>query len=141
MKYARINLNKTNYTQLTNFKIITTPDIYLLNEIYKKYCQYKNFESVVPIFENEYRDPNTDVFGYYENSNLIAFTMVKRQDNSNVENYQFAWNYSNPKLRLGIESLKNECAYYKQYGYKYMYLGYDDIYKSEIDGYELVEPI
>lgn len=141
MKYARVDLKKTNYKLVENFKLITDPNIDLLNEIYKEYCRFKMFTSVVPIFENQYRDPNTDIFGYFSNEQLVAFTMVRRQDNLNVENYQFAWDYKEPKLRLGIESLKNECAYYKHYGYRYMYLGYDDTYKSELDGYELLGPI
>jgi hypothetical protein len=141
MKYARVNLAKTDYVLSPIYRLIKYPNIVLLDDIFKKYCDYKKFESVVPIFENQYRDVNTDIFGYYDRENLIAFTLVRRLDNHNVENCQFAWDYENPKLRLGIESLKNECAYYKKYGYKYMYLGLADDYKSEINGYEIVGPL
>jgi hypothetical protein len=113
----------------------------LLDTIFKQYCDYKRFESVVPIFENQYRDVNVDIFGYYDDQKLVAFTMVRRLDATNIENMQFAWDYANPKLRLGIESLKNECAHYKQYGYRYMYLGLADDYKSELEGYEIVGPL
>ena len=51
---------------------------------------------------------------------------------------QFAWDYANPKLRLGIESLKNECAVYKARGFNYLYLGLADEYKSQLDGFELL---
>ena len=57
----------------------------------------------------------------------------------NWESY-FAWNYKNPVLKLGIESLKNECAIYKNKGYKYLYLGQAAEYKK-IDGYEELGPI
>jgi hypothetical protein len=141
MKYARVNLAKTSYSLLPTYRLIKYPNIELLNDIFKKYCDYKKFESVVPIFENQYRDVNTDIFGYYDKESLIGFTLIRRLDNYNVENCQFAWDYANPKLRLGIESLKNECAHYKAYGYKYMYLGLADDYKSEINGYEILGPL
>jgi hypothetical protein len=141
MKYARVNLAKTNYSLLPTYRLIKYPDIELLNSIFQKYCDYKKFESVVPIFENQYRDVNTDIFGYYDKEELVAFTLVRRLDNINIENCQFAWDYKNPKLRLGIESLKNECAFYKKYGYRYMYLGLADTYKSELDGYEILGPL
>lgn len=141
MKYARVNLLKTNYVTLPTYRLIKFPNIELLDSIYRQYCNYKKFDSVVPIFENQYRDVNTDIFGYYDKEQLVAFTLVRRLDNINIENCQFAWNYENPKLRLGIESLKNECAHYKQYGYRYMYLGFADDYKSELDGYEIVGPL
>ena len=141
MKYARVDLRKTNYSLIPTYKLIKSPNIELLDTIFKQYCDYKRFESVVPVFENQYRDVNVDIFGYYDNQKLVAFTLVRRLDATNIENMQFAWDYANPKLRLGIESLKNECAHYKQYGYRYMYLGLADAYKSELDGYEIVGPL
>lgn len=141
MKYARINLSKTNYKLLDNFKILQNPNIELLNDIFVQYCRYKKFESVMPIFDYQYRDVNTDIFGYYSDHELVAFTLVRKLDQYNVENCQFAWDYKNPKLSLGIESLKNECAVYKNRGYLYMYLGLEDEYKSKIDGYEIVGSI
>lgn len=112
-----------------------------LKEIYRRYCTYKKFESVVPLFEGMVFDKYTDVIGYYPDNKLAAFSLVKRYDRQNAEALQFAWDYVNPELRLGIESLKHECAYYKQQGYKYLYLGLADEYKSQIDGYELLGPI
>lgn len=138
MRYARINLYKTNYKLLNNCKILHHIDTDLLNSIFVEYCRYKKFESVMPIFEYQYRDVNTDILGYYVNEELVAFTLIRKLDQYNVENCQFAWNYNNPKLSLGIESLKNECAVYKNQGYEYMYLGAADEYKSTLDGYEIL---
>jgi hypothetical protein len=112
-----------------------------LKEIYKKYCIYKKFESVVPLFDGMIFDKFTDIVGYYADDKLSAFSLIKRYDRENAEALQFAWDYKNPDLRLGIESLKHECAYYKNQGYKYLYLGLADEYKSQIDGYELLGPI
>lgn len=112
-----------------------------LKEIYRKYCSHKQFDSVVPLFEGMVLDRYTDVIGYYPNDKISAFSLVKRYDRENAEALQFAWDYNDPELRLGIESLKHECAYYKSQGYKYLYLGLADEYKSQIDGYELLGPI
>jgi len=91
----------------------------------------------MPIFPNELTRSNTDVIGYFTNGKLVAFSMIDIMDADNIENMQFAWNYEQPRLRLGIESMKHECAYYKELGYKYLYMGGDEDYKSEIDGFEL----
>jgi hypothetical protein len=138
LKYSRVRLSETNYSVLNNWAYVKNIDVTTLNLIYKKYCEYKNFTSVMPIFDNEYTDPNTDIIGYYENNSLIAFSLIKLHDKKNAECVQFAWDYKNPKLRLGIESLKNECAIYKQKGFDYLYLGGDDEYKRFLDGYEIL---
>ena len=90
----------------------------------------------MPIFDNEYMD--NDLIGYYHNNELIAFSLIKIHDNENVEAIQFAWNYKNPELHLGIASLRHECAIYKEQGYKYFYLGYADEYKKQMDGFEIL---
>jgi len=140
MIYARINLEKTNYSVMQeNWEFMKNPDIDTLNQIYQKYCQYKKFPSVMPIFDSEYTDNRIDIIGYFDNSNLVAFSLIKKYDQTNVEAIQFAWTYHNPKKRLGIESLKHECALYKNLGYKYFYLGGADEYKSKIDGFEILK--
>lgn len=114
------------------------PVIDRLQYIYKKYCDYKKFDSVMPIFDSEFTDSKNNVIAYYEEDDIIAFSLIRCYDSENVEAIQFAWNYDNPKLRLGIESLKHECAFYKNLGYKYFYLGQTNEYKNEIDGYEIL---
>lgn len=136
MKYCRINLSKTDYQLLNNYQYLYQFDINELNQIYKMYCEHKQFTSVMPIFDTQYHD--TDVIGYYDNAELVAFSLVRTYDQHNAEALQFAWDYQNPKLRLGIESLKNECALYKARGFEYLYLGQADEYKSQLDGFELL---
>lgn len=133
MKYCRINLRETSYTPSLVWKEIHIPDIDHLNSIYRKYCEYKNFESVVPIFDKQYFD--NIIIGYYDNEELVAFSIIARYDSKNVECVQFAWDYEKPHLKMGIESLKTECAIFKERGYDYLYLGIADPYKK-IDGYE-----
>jgi len=112
-----------------------------LQNIYRKYCNHKQFESVVPLFAGMIFDKYTDVIGYFPDSKFCAFSLVKRYDRENAESLQFAWDYIEPELRLGIESIKHECAFYKKQGYKYLYLGLADEYKSQIDVYERLGPI
>lgn len=139
MLYARIDLSKTNYKIFKDFKIFDNPPIDSLRLIYQDYCEYKNFKSVMPIFTEEFFDQKTDVIGYYDTEELVAFSLIKKYKLDNcVDAVQFAWNYKNPKLRLGIESLKNECAFYKSQGFKYLYLGEADEYKKKIDGFEVL---
>ena len=138
LKYCRIDLSKTNYIQLTNWVYLSTPNIIQLNEIYKKYCRYKKFASVMPLFDNHYKNPIAEIIGYTDNNNLVAFSLTTILDEENCEGTQFAWDYENPELYLGIESLKNECAIYKARGVKYYYLGTADKYKEQIDGYEIL---
>jgi hypothetical protein len=108
-----------------------------LQSIYRDYCKHKQFESVMPIFDSQFEDVRNDVFGYVDkNQQLVAFSIVRRYDNCNAESLQFAWNYQDPSLRLGIRSLEHECAVYKHWGYKYLYLGQAVEYKSHLDGYE-----
>ena len=67
--------------------------------------------------------------------------MYRIWDKENIVIDHHAWDYSNPKLRIGLRSLQNECAFYKSQGYKYLYLGLADDYKSQLEGYEILGPI
>ena len=137
--YARINLDKTNYSKIDDYQIILNPIPKELDEIYYKYCRYHQFNSVMPIFDSEYK--SNDVIGYYDGDVLVAFSLIARYDNENAEALQFAWDYTNPKLHLGLASLRNECALYKELGFKYLYIGGADEYKNQINGLEVMTPV
>jgi hypothetical protein len=83
----------------------------------------------------------TDVIGYYDQDALVAFSLIRRYDDKNALCVQFAWNYNNPKLRLGIETMKTECAIYRARGFEYLYLEQAHLYKSEIAGFEILGPL
>jgi hypothetical protein len=145
MKFCRINLSKTNYNVLKFGHHMSMSErdsqMDILQSIYRKYCNYKKFTSVMPLFHGIIFDKNTDVIAYYPEENLCAFSIVKKYDIENAESLQFAWDYSNPDIKLGIASLEHECAYYKNKGFKYLYLGLADNYKSQLDGYEILGPL
>ena len=140
-QYARIDLSKTTYQATVPWLYLRNPDINELNDIYRTYCIYKHFSSVMPIFNSQYTDPDTDIIGYYDTEKLVAFSLIKRYDTHNALCAQFAWNYSKPKLRLGIESLKTECAIYRERGFEYLYLDQAHLYKQGFEGFELLGPL
>jgi hypothetical protein len=140
-QFARIDLSKTNYDITVKWQYLLEPDIPALNKIYRDYCIYKHFASVMPIFDSRYTDPATDVIGYYDQERLVAFSLIRRYDDHNALCDQFAWNYHKPKLRLGIESLQTECAIYKARGFKYLYLEQAHLYKADMAGFEILGPL
>jgi hypothetical protein len=140
-QFARIDLSKTNYEINVEWMYMSQPDIPALNEIYRTYCTHKHFASVMPIFDSRYTDPMTDVIGYYDQAQLVAFSLIKRYDEHNALCDQFAWTYHNPRLRLGIETMKTECAIYKARGFRYLYLEQAHLYKAQIDGFEILGPL
>ena len=142
--FARINLSQTNYQPTVKWQYITSraPDILsCLDDIYKTYCIYKHFASVMPMFHSRYCDPMADIIGYYDQDTLVAWSLIRRFDQHNALCDQFAWTYHNPRQRLGIETMKTECAIYKQRGFHYLYLEQAHLYKSEIDGFEILGPM
>lgn len=123
-----------------HFRVLTEWDYGELNKIYIDYCKHKQFDSFMPVFYEDFRD-NT-ILGYFHNDALVAWTlMIEYPSQLSVSSDQFAWNYAEPKLHLGIASLRNECAYYKQRGFEYLYLDGADEYKQQIQGFEILGPV
>jgi len=143
-QFARINLDQTNYKPTVEWQYIISrePDVLArLDNIYRTYCIYKHFASVMPVFHSRYHDPMADLIGYYDAEKLVAWSLIRRFDQHNAQCDQFAWTYHKPKLRMGIETMKTECAIYKQRGFEYLYLEQAHLYKSEIDGFEILGPM
>ena len=140
MIYAKIDLRKTDYVPMSSgWQYLKEPDLIELTGLYLAYCRYKKFSSVMPIFDSEYNDPNNDVIGYYNKfDQLVAFSLIRRYNERDAECIQFAWNYNEPKLRLGINSLKHECALYRDRGFTHLYLGEANEYKGQIQGFEIL---
>ena len=139
-QYARICLQETSYQPTVVWEYLREPNIPLLKDIYRTYCIYKHFASVMPLFDSQFTDSMTDVIGYKENGKLVAFSLMRRLDDQNVLASQFAWTYHNPRTRLGIESLKTECAIYRDLDFEYLYLDQAHLYKQGLEGFELLGP-
>jgi hypothetical protein len=137
IKFCRINLSKTNYSVYPGAERFTwASGLEPYEQIYQDYCAHKQFDSVMPLFLQQFQDKNNDTHVYRNGSDIVAWSLCRRWDKYNVESLQFAWNYSEPELELGRRSLEHECAYYKQLGYEYLYLGQVAEYKTRFDGYE-----
>jgi hypothetical protein len=139
-QFARIDLSQTTYRPTVNWEYLLEPNIAQLQDIYRTYCIYKHFASVMPLFNSQFTDPATDVIGYREQGELVAFSLMRRYDTENVLASQFAWTYRNPRTRLGVESLKTECAIYRDRGYKFLYLDQAHLYKQGLEGFEILGP-
>jgi hypothetical protein len=137
-QFARIKLTETQYQPSVEWEYLSEPNIAQLKDIYRTYCIYKHFASVMPLFDSQFTDPETDVIGYKDNGELVAFSLMKRYDKENVLASQFAWTYHNPQTRLGIESLKTECAIYRERGFKFLYLDQAHLYKQGLEGFEIL---
>jgi len=140
-QFARIDLAQTTYEPTVAWEYLLEPNITQLRDIYRTYCIYKHFASVMPLFDSQFTDPATDVIGYREHGELVAFSLMKRLDDRNVLASQFAWTYHDPRTRLGVESLKTECAIYRERGYKFLYLDQAHLYKQGLEGFEILGSI
>lgn len=142
-QFARICLAATDYRPSVFWAYLDKTDynIAACLEIYQRYCRYKKFSSVMPMFRSRFQDPMADIIGYWDQTQLVAFSLIRRFDDKNALCDQFAWTYHDPDLRLGIETLKTECAIYKQRGFEYLYLEQAHLYKKQLDGFEILGPI
>ena len=143
-QFARIDLSQTNYTPSVQWQYITSREpavLAKLDNIYRTYCIYKHFASVMPMFHSRYCDPMAEIIGYYDQDQLVAWSLIRKFDQHNALCDQFAWTYHQPRMRLGIETMKTECAIYKQRGFHYLYLEQAHLYKSDMDGFEILGPM
>jgi hypothetical protein len=140
-QFARIDLKKNIDQICVDWQYLRNPDLAQLKDIYRTYCIYKHFASVMPLFDSQFTDPDTDVIGYYDDGDLVAFSLIKCYDHENALCAQFAWNYKKPKLQLGIKTLRTECAIYRERGFSYLYLDQAHLYKQGITGFELLGPL
>lgn len=109
------------------------------NKIFDIYLAKKGFDkehSVEKLFSLE---PEKKVMlEVYDYDELVAFSVI-RLDPIPVS-LQFAWNYHNPKLSLGIHCQYFELEYLRNEGYSHSYVcpGYEDtcIWKSRFPGFE-----
>lgn len=143
-KYCYIDLSETDYkASCTDYKLFEDYEkvpVDKMLDIYQEYTEHKKFKSVWPIYPEEFTAKQNDIIGYYDQNRLVAWSMIYKINTHAVEALQFAWDYKNPKLKLGIESMKTECAIYKQQGYKIIILGEAQNYKRSIDGFNEFGP-
>lgn len=140
-QFGRISLQKTTYTQDIDCEFLGPIPVDQLLQVYREYCLHKQFQSVMPMLPGRLTAPNTQIVGYRDQGTLVAWSMYRIWDSENILSDHFAWDYRNPKLRLGIRSLKNECAIYRDLGYQHMYFESVEPYMLDLQGFEILGPI
>ena len=81
MIYCRIKLSKTNYQTYDYAYIEDKPNLKKIQDIYKKYCDYKKFKSVQPLFANDIKVHKVMV--YYDYILYIPNTFTPNNDGEN----------------------------------------------------------
>ena len=138
MKFGRIDLTKTTYNIILDAQLLNPVPVDEVNRVYKAYCTYKNFKSVMPMVPGRFTVPGTEVLGYYDQDQLIAWSMYRIWDSKTIVSDHHAWDYTNPRLRIGLHSLENECALYRDRGSEFMYFEFIAPYMSDLQGFEIL---
>lgn len=141
MTFGRIDLAKTKYVAELNYKMLDPVPVEQLQRVYRAYCAHRGFHSVIPMVPGRFDVPGTEVFGYYGDHGLMAWSMYRIWDQENLVCDHHAWDYKQPKLRLGITSFENECAVYRDRGFRYLYLESLEPYMHRLQGFEILGPL
>ena len=133
---TRVNVANTDYSLIDNYQItdIATSE---MDHVYNAYCLKKGFKKMYALDDQL----SWDIYVQYHNDDeLVAWSKLRRYSPNSIETALFAWDYSEPHLRLGERTMQHEIAWAKQSGYSYVYMGsgYEKIctYKSRVDGFE-----
>ena len=113
-QFGRINLHETRYVSDLIWERLDPVPVNDIQRVYRDYCLHKHFLSVMPLIAGRLTAPNTEIIGYHDRDRLVAWSMYRIWDDENVLSDHFAWDYRNPRLRLGIRSIENECAIYRR---------------------------
>lgn len=109
-----------------------------LDHIYDSYCYHKKFKKYFEV--DEYHNWDR-VIGYRDQGgDLCAYSKLRHYSNRSIETLIFAWDYKNPELELGKQSLWWELDWCQKQGYQYTYVGsaYEtsSLYKADYPGFE-----
>lgn len=138
LMFGRIDLSQVTYSASVSCVLLDPVPIDQVVKVYRSYCAHKNFHSVIPMIPGRFTVPGTETWGYYDQGQLVAWSMYRLWDQHNVVSDHHAWDYKNPKLRLGIRSFENECAIYRDRGFKFVYLETVEPYMFQLQGFELL---
>lgn len=140
-QFGRIDLQQTQYTSGLDWQLLDPVPVAEVQQVYRDYCAHKAFRSVMPMLPARLTRPGTEIIGYRDQGQLVAWSMYQIWGDDAVLSDHFAWNYRNPRLRLGILSIENECAIYRDRGYRWMYFEAVEPYMLDLQGFEILGPI
>jgi hypothetical protein len=137
-QFGRIDLRVTTYEIDLDHKHLDPVPVTEVQRVYKEYCLHKHFQSVMPMLAGRLTAPGTEIIGYHDQDRLIAWSMYRIWDAENVLSDHFAWDYRDARLRLGIRSVQNECAIYRDRGFRWMYFESVEPYMLDMQGFEIL---
>jgi len=138
LTFACIDLSKVTYKADLEYELLDPVPINDVLRVYQDYCAYKNFSSVLPMIPGRFFVPGTEIWGYRDAGNLVAWSMYRVWDQHSVVCDYHAWDYQTPRLRLGLRSFKNECAIYRDRDFRFMYFESVEPYMYNIDGFRIL---
>ncbi len=136
--FGQIDLSKVTYQINLDHELLDPVPVDDVLRVYRAYCAHKNFHSVMPMISGRFFVPGTEIWGYRDNGKLVAWSMYRIWDQHSVVCDHHAWDYQNPKLRLGMRSFENECAIYRNRGFKSMYFESVESYMFNIEGFKIL---
>lgn len=139
-QFGRIDLTTTLHMPSLEWQTLDPVPIDDVLRVYRDYCTHKHFQSVMPMLPGRLQADQTEIIGYRDQGRLVAWSMYRIWDDHNILSDHHAWDYRNPRLRLGIRSLENECAIYRDRGYRFMYFESVEPYMLDLEGFEILGP-
>lgn len=139
-QFGRIALQQTDYQSTVDYEWLDPVPVTDVLRVYRDYCVHKHFQSVMPMIPGRLTAADTRIIGYRDQGRLAAWSMYRIWDQHNILSDHFAWDYRNPRLRLGVKSLENECAVFRDLGYHYMYFESVEPYMLDIEAFEILGP-
>jgi len=137
-QFGRIDLTQTQYASDLEWQYLDPPPVDDLQRVYRDYCLHKHFQSVMPMIAGRFTAADTEIIGYHCDNRLVAWSMYRIWDQHNVLSDHFAWDYRDPRLRLGMRSIENECAIYRNRGFRWMYFESVEPYMLDLDAFEIM---
>lgn len=137
-QFGRVDLEQTSYEINLDWQLLQPVPVTEVLRVYRDYCQHKRFLSVIPMVPGRLVAADTEIIGYHDSNRLVAWSMYRIWDAENVISDHFAWDYRNPRLRLGISSIQTECAVYRGRGFRWMYFESVQPYMLDIKGFEIL---
>jgi hypothetical protein len=137
-QFGCINLQQTQYESDLDWQYLDPVPVPDVLRVYRDYCTHKHFQSVIPMIPGRLTAPDTEIIGYHDQGRLVAWSMYRIWDSENILSDHFAWDYRDPRSRLGIRSIKNECAIYRDRGLRRMFFESVEPYMLDLEGFEIL---
>ena len=137
-QFGRIDLAATNYKVDLEHTLLNPVPVTEVQRVYREYCLHKHFQSVMPMLAGRLTAAGTEIIGYHDQDRLVAWSMYRIWDRENVLSDHFAWDYRDARSRLGIRSAQNECAIYRDRGFRWMYFESVEPYMLDMQGFEIL---